>query len=139
MKESIRWLGSPESRILSIRNFRKYIERLPFDQAVMLTRENWQSGPRINKLQFDISKVEEWPTPWDLFGQSIFCANSQILGVFYTLILSEHSKQHNIKLAIIEDIIQGEKPAIVLDNFPLKETVSTVITPSDIKVKLGVV
>jgi hypothetical protein len=138
MEASIAWLGTPESRIISIRKFRKYIDSLPFEKAVVLTRENWESGPRINKLQFDISKVDEWPTPWDLFGQNIFCANAQTLGTFYTLILSNHSKNHDIKLAIIEDIIGGEQPAIVLDNCPIKETVSTVIGQSDIKNKLGV-
>jgi len=134
---TIQWLGTPEARIISIRKFRQYIDGLPFDKAVQLTRENWDSGPRIKKLQFDISKIVEWPTPWDLFGQNIFCANAQALGFFYTLVLSEHSKKHDIKLAIIEDVIMGEKPAIVLDNCPIMETVSAVYGSVDIKEKLG--
>ena len=139
MTDKIQWLGTPESRIISIRKFRKYIDNLPFDKAVILTKENWDSGPRINKPHFDISKVEEWPTPWDLFGQSTFCSNSQALGTFYTLVLSEHGKQHDIKLVIIEDIIQGEKAAIVLDNYPLNDlNISSVVRPEDIKNKLGV-
>ena len=80
MNDKIQWLGTPESRILSIRKFRKYIDNLPFEKAVTLTRENWQAGPRINKFQFDISKVDECPTPWNLFSQNIFCSNSQEIG-----------------------------------------------------------
>ena len=137
--EKIQWLGTPESRIISIRKFRKYIDSLPFEQAVKLIRENWDSGPRINKPHFDISKVEEWPIPWDLFSQTTFCINSQALGTFYTLVLSEHAKSHDIKLVIIEDVIQGEKAAIVLDDYPLDNLViSNVITVNDIKQKLGV-
>ena len=137
--DSIQWLGSPESRIISIRKFRKYIDDLPFDKAVKLTSENWNSGPKINKLCFDISKVEDWPTPWDLFGQSTFCANSQILGTFYTLVLSKHNKSHDIKLAIVEDIIQGERPLLITDDLPLNELmISCVVKPENIKTKLGV-
>lgn len=139
MSDKIAWLGTPESRIISIRKFRKYIDTLPFEDAVVLIKENWDSGPRINKPHFDISKVDEWPTPWDLFGQTTFCINSQALGTFYTLLLSEHGKQHDIKLAIIEDIIQGEKAAIVLDDYPLTDyNVSSIVKREDIKHKLGV-
>jgi len=135
----ITWLGTPESRILSIRQFRKQIDKMPFEDAVKLTVDNWSSGPTVHNLKFDISKVEEWPTPWDLFGQSTFCSNSQALGTFYTLLLSEHAKEHDIKLAIIEDVITGERPAIVFDNPPLTEfTVSSIISSNDIKNKLGV-
>lgn len=139
MNDQITWIGTPEARIISIRKFRKYIDGLPFEKAVSLTQKNWNSGPRINKPHFDISKVDEWPTPWDLFGQPTFCSNSQALGTFYTLILSGHGKEHDIKLAIIEDVIQGEKAAIVLDNFQLTNyNVSTMVGPLDIKHKLGV-
>jgi hypothetical protein len=140
MIDKIQWLGTPESRIISIRKFRKFIDNLPFEKAVMLTQQNWNSGPHINKLHFDISKVDDWPTPWDLFGQSTFCSNSQILGIFYTLLLSEHSKQHNIKLAISEDVIQGEKVNIVFDNYPLDNlNISSIVTKENLKTKLGVI
>jgi hypothetical protein len=138
MNNHISWLGTPESRIISIRKFRQYIDELPFEKAVDLTRENWNSGPRINKPHFDIAKVEEWPTPWDLFSQNTFCANSQALGFFYTLVLSEHGKQHDIKLAITEDIIFGEQPLIIMDNEPIQDlAVSCMIGQNDIKNKLG--
>jgi len=139
MADKIAWLGTPESRIISIRKFRKYIDTLPFEQAVETIKTNWDSGPRINKPHFDIAKVDQWPTPWDLFGQTTFCVNSQALGTFYTLLLSEHGKEHDIKLAIIEDIIQGEKAAIVLDDYPLTDyTVSSIVKREDILSKLGV-
>jgi hypothetical protein len=138
MTNTIAWLGSPESRIISIRKFRQYINTLPFEEAVEETRKNWNAGPKINKPHFDISNVNDWPTPWDLFGQSTFCVNSQALGTFYTLILSDHIKQHDIKLAIIEDVILGEKISFIIDNYPTTGLIiSSIIEPSDIKSKLG--
>ena len=134
----IQWLGSPESRILSIRKFRKYIDGLSFEDAVKITQQNWESGPRVNKLHFNITDIDDWPTPWDLFSQQTFCKNSQALGVFYTLIMSDHAKKHDIKLAILNDVIQGECVANIFDNkYPSDWSVSNMIRPADIKIKLG--
>ena len=139
MTEKISWLGNPEARILSIRKFRKYIDTLPFDQAVRYTFENWNMGPRINSYHFDIANVEEWPTPWNLFAQTTFCRNSQILGSFYTLILSSHNKDHVIKLIIFEDDPWQEyNTDIVFDNNEIDEKIIRIITATDIKEKLGV-
>ena len=92
-------------------------------------RQLRRSGPigiRVHastNRHFDISKVEQWPTPWDLFSQTTFCINSQALGTFYTLLLSNHSKNHDIKLAIIEDVIQGEKSGNSAGQLFAKQTI----------------
>jgi hypothetical protein len=138
--DKIKWLGKPEERILSIRKFRKYIDTISFDQAVKLTQNNWINSPKINNLQFDITEVDSWPTPWELFSNSVFCQNSQILGAFYTLILSKHIETHSIELIIVDDVINGVNGAIVLDKSPLKiikgEPLKT-ISITDLTEKLG--
>lgn len=134
----IAWLGTPESRILSIRKFRKYIDSLTFEDAITITQKNWESGPRVNKLHFNIADVNDWPTPWDLFSQQTFCKNSQALGVFYTLIMSDHAKDHDIKLAILNDVVRGECVANIYDNkYPSDWDISNIIRSDDIKIKLG--
>lgn len=138
MVDKISWLGSPEARIINIRKFRQYINTLPFKKAIVETKKNWDAGPRINNSSFHISNIDSWPTPWDLFSQSFFSIEDQTLGIFYTLLLSDHAKMHSIKLAIAEDIIQGEKPVIVIDNYPLTNyNISAIITENTIKNKLG--
>lgn len=140
VNNSIKWLGTPEERILSIRKFRKYIDTISFKDAVKLTQNNWIDSPRINTLQFDISEIENWPTPWELFSKSVFCHNSQVLGAFYTLIMSKHIEDHDIELVVINDIINGVKGAIVLDKAQIKEghgpPIKT-ITIKDLTEKLG--
>lgn len=140
VNDRIKWLGTPEERILSIRKFRKYIDTLSFEEAIKLTQNNWIDSPRINTLQFDITEIDKWPTPWELFSKNVFCKNSQVLGAFYSLILSKHIEDHNIELVLVDDVINGVKGAIVLDKAPLKKIKGSVIktiNKKDLKNKLG--
>ena len=135
---NIQWLGLPESRILSIRNFRKHIESLSFDEAVQLTKENWGYSPRVNLTQFDFSDIHTLPSPWELFGQKFFCVNGMVLGIFYTLALSVHSKIHNIEIGIQEDLISGDSPLLILDSFPLTDkNILFKINKQDLKKQIG--
>lgn len=133
----IAWLGKPETRIISIRKFRQYIDTVPYEDAVKLVQKNWNNSPKIKKNQFDLQNIKQWPSPWELFSQSIFCSNSQVVGAFYTLLLSDHAKTHDISLAIIDDVIRGINGAIVLDNFELTNyNVLSIIKKDDILKKL---
>jgi len=116
MENTIKWLGTPESRILSIRHFREYISTLPIQEAVKQTTKNWNAGPYVKTPQLSLNDVEKFPSPWDLFSQKFFCNNMRILGVFYTLIMSDHSKNHDIRIVVSNDIIAGEVATIVFDD-----------------------
>ena len=134
----ISWLGKPESRILSIRAFRRYIETLPFQKAVSETEYNWKASPKLNKTSFDVSSIETWPTPWELFSENAYCENLQTLGAFYTLILSKHSENHDISLAIVHHDLFGEYAMLTVDgNVSNEYDLVRVISPTDIKYKLG--
>jgi len=113
---------------------------IPFEDAVRETIDNWQAGPHFSKSLFDIADSDSWPAPWDLFGQNIFCDNSQVLGAFYTLILSEHAKNYNIAMAIVQDLLSGPQGQIIVAYNPLdlsNQNVVKIITSSDIQTKLG--
>jgi hypothetical protein len=137
MSTNIKWIGSAEDRIISIRKFRKYISTLPLQEAVQLTKNQWESGPFLNQLQFDIAELSCWPTPWELFSKNSFCKNSQCLGTLYTLVMSEHGKDNNFALAIIDDVIEGAIPAILVGNDYQDElsnyNVRFIITAEEIK------
>lgn len=134
--DSIAWLGNPESRILSIRKFRQHINNLPLSEAVKLTQFTWKNSPKINKSLIDIVDIDNWPTPWQLFGQSFFCEDLQQLGVFYTLILSDHAK--HINLMITDHVIEGITANVVTENNLPSGSVLAIITENDITEKLGV-
>lgn len=133
----IKWLGTPEDRILSIRKFREYINTLPFVDAVRLTQKVWNGSPSIKANQFDFCDVADWPTPWELFSQPIYCIHSQVLGAYYTLVMSNHINAHSINLVITEDIIGGIKILIVIDDSPLTNyNVIATIKGTDVLKKL---
>jgi hypothetical protein len=124
----ILWLGTPESRIISIRKFRQYISTLSINEAVELTKKEWKASPSIKKEQFNIENIEEWPNPWNLFGLPYHCNNSQTIGMLYSLIMSEHGKNHTINLAIFYDVVIGQYSKILID-----DTHEKVITMDQIK------
>jgi hypothetical protein len=132
----ISWLGTPEDRILSIRKFRKHIEEIPFNEAIDTTKNIWEGSPKINKLYFDISKVSEWPSPWDLFSQNSYCSNSKTLGAFYTLILSKHNQNHDIKLVVLNDNVFGESTIITADADENPTNATLVVGEKDIYSKI---
>ena len=137
----IAWLGKPENRILNIRAFRKYIDTLSLSDAISATQSNWNASPRINKNEFNLANVEEWPTPWDLFSQPVYCSNAQILGAFYTLVLSDHAREHAIEIVFCNDAVFGEIGSIIVDRDklpPLDESsITRIIAANDISHKLG--
>jgi len=118
---NIQWIGTPEDRILSIRKFRKYISELSFEEAVTATINQWEFCPILRKDKFDISVLEQWPTPWELFSENTFCKNSQCLGVLYTLIMSSHGKDTNFSVGIVNDVIEGIIPALLIGDKYLSE------------------
>ena len=140
MKNSIMWLGSPEERILSIRKFRKYISTLPLEEAINETMKQWENSPTIKKDKFDILEIESWPTPWELFSENTFCKNAQCLGSIYTLTMSEHGKNTKFSLGVINDVIEGISPAILIGDNYLSEMTNCgkfeVITSEQIKSKI---
>ena len=136
--DRITWLGSPESRILSIRQFRKHIDTLDLLPAVKLAQSVWMNSPRIQKELFNLQDVKSWPNPWELFSQPVFCKNSVAVGLFYTFILSKHATDHTINFVIINDSLYGLKGDIIFDtNILTGGQVVGIIKEDDIREKLG--
>lgn len=103
----ISWLGSPEERIISIGKFRNYIDTLTLDEAIQETLKNWITSPKVKKIKSNIIDTNNWPGPWELFSQNYFDEYEQILGAFYTLILSRQIEFLDYYFTIGEHIIYG--------------------------------
>lgn len=85
----ISWIGKPEQRIISWRHFRQHLQTLSLSQAINETCKVWSESPKVNKPTIDESNLSEWPTPWQLLENNIYCDLRQNLGIFYTLKLSK--------------------------------------------------
>ena len=68
----------------------------------------------------------------------MFSENEQVLGTFYTLILSNHAKEHDISLGVI-DYLTTIQLELIIDSEPLSDfKVINIINVSDLKIQLGI-
>jgi hypothetical protein len=109
------WSAGLQARYKSWRALRNSIETLPPAVALQEVSVWWKSSPAIRRT-FDPWKQESWPNPWTLLYQEEQCANSIILGIWYTLTLADIDLS-SIQLSIISDRVQKQNIlALIIDS-----------------------
>lgn len=87
-----------------------FFERLKFWKEFRVTLENsdtpfedvldfWRNAP-LGRPYTDPYDSALWPDPWELIEENIYCEFLQILGVCYTLQLTERFSQSNFEIHI---------------------------------------
>lgn len=75
------------------------------------------SKPRV-KVYTDPYSRETWPTPWELITENIYCPFNIILGICYTLQLTDFCKNTTPEIHISIDInSKSVYYILVVDNF----------------------
>lgn len=92
----------PSDRLDRWKSFRHTLNDFSIDKAVELTNELWAACPFI-PFYLDVTKPNEWPDPWTLLDENIYCDLAKVLGIIYTLHLSDHRKKLNPELRIYLD------------------------------------
>ena len=82
-----------EDRLREWKEFRHQIDKLPFERAVIQTTHLWSYAPFVNHY-LDKIPPNDWPGPWDLLNENRYDDTAKALGMLYTLVLSEHGKNH---------------------------------------------
>ena len=95
-----------EDRLRSWREFRLSIDALPLEQALTQTIELWGEAPFV-PYNLDIDCPEEWPDPWTLLEENIYCDIAKCLGIVYTITLSKHRKNLDIEFRAYKDMNTG--------------------------------
>lgn len=72
----------------------------PFEDVV----EFFQKHPSV-KIYTDPYNKLSWPTPWELISENVYCPFNFILGICYTLQLTERFKTCQPKIHIAFDIL----------------------------------
>lgn len=86
-------------RILNWREWRRSISTLPPEACVNAIADAWARAPQVNHyLSPDIP--EDWPDPWQLINDNIYCDLAIALGMFYTVALLERKDLDNVRLDI---------------------------------------
>jgi hypothetical protein len=85
------------SRLEAWRNFRKSLDTLEFESALQQTAEFWTPAP-YTPYYLDPDDVESWPDPWTLVEENYYCDLAKALGIVYTIQLSEHQFELDIRV-----------------------------------------
>ena len=94
------WNQLPSERLRVWQDFRKSISEKSFEQALNDTQHLWSYAPYVAHY-LTTDHIEEWPGPWELVYENHYCDLAKALGIIYTIQLSEH--QTNIEIRIYKD------------------------------------
>lgn len=91
------WNLFPYERLRSWHDFRKTISTKTFEQALQDTQHLWSYAPyQAHYLTTD--QIANWPGPWELIYENYYCDLAKALGIVYTLYLSKHCPELEIRV-----------------------------------------
>lgn len=93
---------NPNERINLWRNFRRDLDSMSLEEAIEATQNFWQKCP-FSPFYLDATDPDSWPNPWDLIIENYYCDIAKVLGIVYTLHLTEHGKLLNPEIRIYHD------------------------------------
>lgn len=82
-------LGYAE-RLREWKNLRILIRGESMDQVALHVDRWWQQAPLI-KHHVHPQDTENWPDPWTILSENIYCTLTRALGMCYTLLMSDIS------------------------------------------------
>lgn len=91
------WNQLPSERLRSWHNFRKEIDKKPFDQALQDVQHLWSYAPYVAHY-LTTDQVSNWPNPWELMYENYYCDLAKAVGIVYTLYLTEHRPEMEIRV-----------------------------------------
>lgn len=89
---------------------------------------------------------QDWPDPWQLLNENIFCDVARGLGILYTITMLQHSqlqdarlvetKNYNLVLVNQEKYILNWYPDTIVNNNFKEQTIRRCITQQELRQKL---
>lgn len=96
------WPRTFELRLDAWANLRQQIQSLPTDQALAQINAWWFDCPwRPYHLHWD--DLPDWPDPWELLSDNIYCDVARGLGILYTISLLNHADLADAELVLTEE------------------------------------
>ena len=91
------WNHLPSERLRFWHDFRKKISEQEIEQALKETTHLWSYAPYVAHY-LTTDHIEEWPGPWELVYENYYCDLAKALGIVYTLYLSSHKPDIEIRV-----------------------------------------
>ena len=90
---------SPDNRILSWRAWRDELEEKSLDEVAEIVAADWAKVPTVmHYLAPD--QISDWPNPWQLITDSLYCNLSIALGMYYSLALLDQPRITDLRLQV---------------------------------------
>ena len=87
-------------RILKWREWRNSLTTLTLEDCLKEIAITWAKAPLVNHYLIS-DDINDWPDPWNLINDNIYCDLAVTLGMFYTLTLCDNpnipDKMANVK------------------------------------------
>lgn len=139
------WPKTFEQRLLAWSELRQECQALPVEQTLMHINSWWYQSPWVPYyLHWD--DIRDWPDPWQLINENIFCDVARALGIMYTITMLDRSditdaclvatENHNLVLVEQEKyILNWDSSTVVNNNFKSAKVLRS-ITQAALKNKL---
>ncbi len=101
-----------ETRLRAWATLREKIPQLPIDQKCVEIDNFWQRVPLMTHY-LHTDYINDWPDPWQLISDNLYCYYGRALGMIYTLILSDTK---NIELVEAIDDNSNEVVLVLVDD-----------------------
>jgi hypothetical protein len=139
------WHTTFSKRLEDWRNLRLECQGLPLDSALSKINQWWFGAPwSAYYLHWDDQL--EWPNPWDLLNDNVYCDLAKSLGIMYTVMLIEHTdvvsceiidtNESNLVSVNKEKYILNWDPIAIVNSLP-EIKIHRRIDSSHLKYKLG--
>jgi len=91
------WNQLPDERLRSWQDFRNRISKKSLPEALQETQHLWSFAPYVAHY-LTTDNIKEWPGPWELIYENYFCDLAKALAILYTLYLTDHCPELEIKI-----------------------------------------
>jgi len=104
-----------DPRLLSWQQLRKDVDQC--DLKLCLERINyfWASAP-FTPYYLDWKYPEDWPDPWTLVSENLYCDLARALAMLYTVYFTEHKSKITVDLRVYKCASSGYEYNIVWVN-----------------------
>jgi hypothetical protein len=101
-----------EARLRAWATLREKVQQLPVDQKCIEIDRFWQRVPLMGHyLHTDF--INDWPDPWQLISDNLYCYYGRALGIIYTLLLTGTK---NIELIEAKDDNNNDVVLVLVEN-----------------------
>jgi len=101
-----------EDRLKSWHELKKVCRQSDLENKCILIDAWWQKAPTVNHY-LHIHDIRNWPDPWELLVENLYCNVAKALGMYYTLYIIG---ERDIELVEASDQFGNDVVLVLVDN-----------------------